>query len=97
MNCLLGIRREWGRIVIDPVMPASLDGLEAEMEIMNRCVTFVYHVREECCGPKRIIVHGTDITLSPVKNQYRADGVAVDEAIFADMPQDGENRIEVYL
>jgi 1,2-beta-oligoglucan phosphorylase len=57
MTHLLGIRREWGRLIIDPVMPASLDGLEASMIIYGRTVTFVYHVREGCCsGPKRITV-----------------------------------------
>ena len=97
MTCLLGIRREWGSIVIDPVMPASLDGLEAEMKIMDRCVTFVFHIGDECCGPKRISVNGTDIALAPVESQYRAGGVAVDEAIFTEMPPEGENRVEVYL
>jgi len=67
------------------------------MIIMGRCITFKYHVREECYGPKRITVNGTDISHTPVENQYRAGGVAIDAAIFTDLPPNRENRVDVYL
>ena len=97
MTHLLGIRREWGRLIIDPVMPASLDGLEASMIIMGRTVTFVYHVIEGCCSPKRITVNGSDVVFTPVENQYRPGGAAVDERVFEGMPSGSEDRVEIYL
>ena len=97
MTHLLGIRREWGRIIIDPVLPASLNGLEVSMRIMDRAVTFVYHIREGCCGPKRITVKGRDVAVTPVENQYRPGGASLDEAIFAGMPSGSENKVEIYL
>ncbi len=97
MTHLLGIRREWGRIIIDPVMPASLDGLEASMTIMSRTITFVYHIREGCCGPKRITANERDVAFTPVENQYRHGGAALDESVFAGMPAENENRVGIYL
>jgi cellobiose phosphorylase len=94
---LLGIRREWGRFVIDPVMPASLDGIEASLIIMGRTVTFVYHVIEGCSGPKRITVNGRDVAFTPVENQYRPCGAAVDESLFEGMLPGSENRVDIYL
>ncbi|HQG22263.1 MAG TPA: amylo-alpha-1,6-glucosidase [Bacteroidales bacterium] len=97
MTHLLGIRREWGRFVIDPVMPASLDGIEASLIIMGRTVTFVYHVIEGCSGPKRITVNGRDVAFTPVENQYRPCGAAVDESLFEGMLPGSENRVDIYL
>ena len=97
MRHLLGIRREWSRLIIDPVMPVSLDGLEASMIIKDRPVTFAYRVREGCCGPKRITVNGKDIAFNSVENRYRPGGVALDETLFTGMLSDTGNRIEVYL
>ena len=97
MTHLLGIRREWGRLTIDPVMPASLDGLEASMIIYGRPVTFVYSVREGSSGPKRITVNGKDILFTPVENRYRPGGVALEETLFTGMLSETENRIEIYL
>ena len=37
---LLGLRVESGNIIIDPVMPFSMDGLSASMDFMGHPVTF---------------------------------------------------------
>jgi cellobiose phosphorylase len=97
MNHLLGIRREWGRIIIDPVMPAPLDGLEATMTILDRTVTFVYHVLDGSYGPKQITANGSDVPLIPVYNPYRQGGVALEETLFTGMPADSKNRVDIYL
>jgi cellobiose phosphorylase len=78
MTHLLGLRWEWNRIIIDPVMPASLDGLEASLTITDRPVTFVYLGREGCCGPKRITVNVKDVEFTTVENQYSAGGASID-------------------
>jgi cellobiose phosphorylase len=97
MAHLLGIRREWGRLIIDPVMPASLDGLEASMIIYGLPMTFVYRVSEGSSGPKRITVNGRDIPFTPIENRYRPGGVALDETLFTGMLSETEIRIEIYL
>jgi len=44
---LLGFRLEYGNVIIDPVMPHSLDGFSASLEIMGGTVTFNYAVKED--------------------------------------------------
>jgi cellobiose phosphorylase len=97
MTHLLGIRREWGRYVIDPVLPAALDGLKATVMIEERMVTFTYIVREDSCGPKRIVVNGREQNLMPEPNPYRAGGVIIDSKVFTDLPADRTSTVEIYL
>ncbi len=94
---LLGIRLEWGRVIIDPVMPGSIDGLKATMKIMTRDVTFIYHVNDGCYGPERVSVNGKEIPLMPAGNPYRPGGVAVGADVFMELLSDGKNMVEIYL
>ncbi len=94
---LLGLRIEWGNVIIDPVMPYSLDGFIAGMEVLGRTVTLVYNVREGNYGPKRIVINGMETTAGEEENPYRRGGAVLEEAVFLAMPEKGENRIEVWL
>lgn len=97
MTNLLGIRREWGRYIIDPVLPHALDGLKARVKIEDRMVTFTYHVSQGNCGPKRIVVNGRELNLNPEPNPYRAGGAIIDDVVFSGMPADRINTAEIYL
>lgn len=97
MTQLLGIRREWGRYIIDPVLPAALDGLKATLKIDDRIVTFTYHVWDDSCGPKRIVVNGRELKLTPEPNPYRTGGVIIDNNVFSDLPEGCTNTAEIYL
>ncbi|MDF1559081.1 MAG: amylo-alpha-1,6-glucosidase [Bacteroidales bacterium] len=94
---LLGLRIEWGNVIIDPVMPYSLDGFMAGMEVLGRSVTLVYNVREGNYGPKRIVINGTEVTAGEEENPYRRGGAVLKQGVFPAMPKKGENRIEVWL
>lgn len=94
---LLGIRREWGRYVIDPVLPPLLDGLKATVNIADRLVTFTYHVRRGSYGPWRIMVNGMEIGTMPDPNPYRSGGVVVDDEVFSNLPADRQNTADIYL
>ncbi|MFN2313558.1 MAG: hypothetical protein ABR531_03825, partial [Bacteroidales bacterium] len=94
---LLGLRIEWGKMIIDPVMPYSLDGFKASMEILARTVTLIYHVREGNYGPKRIVINGMETAAGEEENPYRRGGAVLEEGVFSAMPEKGENRIEVWL
>src|SRR5262249_23918476 len=48
-ECLLGIRRRKSMLVVDPVMPKSLDGLRAHVELCGKPVSVVYHAAERGC------------------------------------------------
>src|SRR5262245_15892837 len=55
---LLGLRIEFGNLILDPVLARSLDGLEATLRFRGRPVTFVYRVRGPGFGPQTITIQG---------------------------------------
>ena len=52
----LGIRQDRGDLILDPVMPASMDGLHFDYEFAGTPVTFVYHVTGNSVS--RIVMNG---------------------------------------
>jgi cellobiose phosphorylase len=94
---LLGLRIELGNVIIDPVMPYSLDGFKAGMEVLGRSVTLTYHVREGNYGPKRIVINGMETPAGEEENPYRRGGAVLETGVFLAMPEKGENRVDIYL
>jgi 1,2-beta-oligoglucan phosphorylase len=74
---LLGLRREAENVIVDPVMPRSLDGLSASMKLGGRPVTFRYAVREGTFGPKAISIDGKAVELTREQNKYRQGGAVI--------------------
>jgi cellobiose phosphorylase len=94
---LLGLRRSYGRTVIDAVVPPELDGMTARTRLLGREVEFVYHVSGAGAGPKRIRVNGRAIEFEREANPYREGGALIgDEALEAalDRPR---NVVEIEL
>lgn len=81
VGCLLGIRCETSRLVIDPVLPRALDGLRVAMRIAGRPVEIVYEVGPAGCGPTAIEANGAPLAFERGANPYRTGAaiVALDE------------------
>ena len=94
---LLGLRVESGKVIIDPVMPKSMDGLSASLTLMGHPVTFRYAVKEGNFGPTAIRVNGTPIQFSHEKNIYRKGGAVIPAGQFSAILDKLENTIEVTL
>ncbi|MCI8601384.1 MAG: cellobiose phosphorylase [Oscillospiraceae bacterium] len=67
---LLGVRFEQDALVIDPVLPASMDGLRLTLCCFGRPCAFVYRAGRE----KGLSCGGKALPASPVGNPYRAGG-----------------------
>ena len=52
LRCLLGLRLERGRLVIDPVIPPDLDGLQADLELDGHAVEVSYRVGARLWSPR---------------------------------------------
>ncbi|HEY7495490.1 MAG TPA: hypothetical protein VIH59_30840, partial [Candidatus Tectomicrobia bacterium] len=50
-QCFLGLHREKSVLHLDPVIPASLDGLQAEIELAGRTVRLIYCIDGAGYGP----------------------------------------------
>jgi cellobiose phosphorylase len=94
---LLGLRRELGNVIIDPVMPRSLDGLTASMKLLGRSATLKYVISEGTFSPKAVTVNGRPVEFTREGNKYREGGAVIraDQLLAAlDWP---ENTVEVRL
>jgi cellobiose phosphorylase len=96
-ECLLGLRRERSRLIIDPVLPPSLDGLRAEVELAGNRLHIVYRVGAAGHGPARLVLNGGDLPFSREPNPYRAGGVAVAMADLAGRLGSGDDELVIYL
>ncbi len=94
---LLGLRIEWGNVIIDPVMPYSLDGLTVSMNFIGRQVSFRYDVRVNTSGPEKIRINGRNADYSAEYNPYRRGGAVIPASLFLDMLDRPDNRVDIYL
>jgi CRISPR-associated protein Csx3 len=77
VTSLLGVRREGGVLVIDPVIAPDLSGLRAEVSVLGRRVKVEYRVDRRGYSPQAVVLNGRRLTFDRVDNPYRAGGVAI--------------------
>ena len=90
-------RVEGGKVIIDPVLPFSLDGLTASMNFMDRRLLLRYQVKQNNFGPRTIHINGRELEMTHEENPYRPGGAVISAATFSAMLDRPENRIDIYL
>lgn len=97
-SCLAGVRESFGDVVFDPVLPRSLDGLEASTHLLGRPVRLRYSVRHGTSAPRAIVVNGTAVARAATEeNPYRPGGWRVAGSELASLFRPDDNRIEIEL
>jgi cellobiose phosphorylase len=94
---LLGLRIEFGKLIIDPVLARSLDGLEAALRFRGRRVVFGYHVEGPGFAPRAISVNGKAAQFDHEDNPYRRGGAVMPLEGFMAMLEAGDNRVEIQI
>jgi 1,2-beta-oligoglucan phosphorylase len=94
---LLGLRIEWGNVIIDPVMPFLFDGFTVMMDFIGFLVTFRYSVKEANFSPKSVSINGKVIKFPSVENKYRNGGAGIPINQFLEILRHGENFVEVRI
>lgn len=94
---LLGLRTESGNIILDPVLPYSLDGFSASVEFLGHSTTFRYTVKENNFSPKEISVNGEKIKFINEINSYRKGGAVIPAEQFLSMLNRKENIVEINI
>ena len=94
---LLGLRLERGRLVIDPVIPARLNGLRAELALVGHTFEITYQIRSAGCGPLAVRLNGVELDFERGDSPYRpgAAEVALDD--FRAGLNPGTNRLQIEL
>jgi len=94
---LLGIRKEFGKLIIDPVLNNAMNGLTAKLYIQGKPVSFIYKIESGNYSPKIIRINGTVLNFSIESNQYRKGGAVLDMNEVLKNLDTFENKVEVIL
>ncbi|MGP0587256.1 GH36-type glycosyl hydrolase domain-containing protein [Paenibacillus timonensis] len=92
----LGIRQEEGNLVIDPVLPESLNHMRFSFVVQGVKVEFVYHLTNRD-SIERITMNGQELHFEYTDNRYRAGGACIQHDEFESLVQSGRNIIEIYM
>lgn len=97
-SCLLGVRESFEDVVFDPVLPLSLDGLEAEATLCGRPVTLHYRVGENGFAPRALTINGVSCDISRREaNPYRPGGVLIAQTRLQTLLRMTNNHIAIDL
>jgi cellobiose phosphorylase len=98
INRLFGIRRYEGRVIIDPVLPPSMNGVELRLDWNGKRVRWIYRVIEQSFAPHSVVVNGVALVdCQRVPHPYRKGGLAVDAVRFDATLDASENTVEIHL
>jgi len=95
---MLGLRRHFEQLILDPVLPLALDGLEAQIPWENHHLHLRFSIKHACHTPRAATLNGTSLHplgLSP--NPYRSGGWLLDAGAFRHLLRPNQNLLEVAL
>lgn len=90
----LGIRQENGNMVIDPILPAKLDGLQFQYKFWGKKMTFHYHFTND---ERKIHMNGKQVETSLTLNRYREGGLMVQKELAEKHLNSDRNVIDIWL
>lgn len=94
---LLGLQIEFGKLIVDPVIPRSMDGLAASMDLLGHPVTFRYSVKFNCHSPESITINGKEVPFTLEQNKYRSGGAVIPVDSFLARLDRKDNLVEIRL
>ena len=94
---LLGLRPELGKVIIDPVIPNSMDGLSATIDFMGHALTLNYSVKHDNFSPKKITINGKPVDFTLEENKYRKGGAVIPSDLFLSLLDLQMNIVEITL
>jgi 1,2-beta-oligoglucan phosphorylase len=94
---LLGLRTESGNVILDPVIPHSLNGLTASIYFLGRNTTFKYKVVESQFSPRAVSINGIAAKFTYEDNKFRRGGAVIHVSKFLAMLNQQDNIVEILL
>jgi len=91
----LGLSRESQGLGIDPVMPASLDGLRVETTLLDRRVEVVYRVQDPGHGVQALQLNGKGVAFARETNPYRLGAARVSRDALLESLTEGNNVLTI--
>jgi cellobiose phosphorylase len=97
LQCFLGIRPRKSFLVLDPVIPQTLDGLRIDTELAGGRVEVIYHIAKKGCGPLTANLNGTDLPFTRGINPYRTGAAEIPMKAVRERMKDSNNRLDLSL
>ena len=97
LRCLLGLRWERQRLLIDPVMPASLDGLRAQLLLAGHRFDLRYRVSGTGAGASALLLNGAALPFARGANRYRCAAAEVDMDLLLSRLRPGSNELVITI
>ncbi len=94
---MLGLRRSGNRVVFDPVLPAALNGLEVDWELLGKPVRICYKIDDGTPGPRSITVNGQTPPAVRLDQPYRTGGLAIECRALDRLLSEKTNTIVIHL
>ena len=97
LQSFLGLRWERSILVVDPVIPKSLNGLRVEMKLGGYPVEVIYHIEGYGYGPRVVNLNGADLPFTRVANPYRIGAARISMAAVRQRLTTEANRLTVQI
>jgi 1,2-beta-oligoglucan phosphorylase len=97
MRRLLGLNYEAEALLIDPVMPPELDGLQVETQLLDRPFKLHYRIGSAGCGVNAVTLNDHSLPFASSSNRYRRGGALISWAQIRERLDSQHNvlRIEI--
>jgi cellobiose phosphorylase len=97
IQCFLGITIEHDSVIIDPVLPASLDGMSVRMTVSGREIRITYRVDRTGRGPVSVNLNGEDLDFVHLPNPYRTGAARIPRKTFESALTGSDDSLVVWL
>ncbi|WP_052092267.1 GH36-type glycosyl hydrolase domain-containing protein [Paenibacillus sp. FSL H7-0357] len=91
---ILGIRFTADSLIIDPVLPASLDGLRFTYQCFGRTLQFVYHIGSGSTRTPELRSEGNAVAGQILSNPYRPGALSIPASTVLALP---DEELHIYL
>jgi cellobiose phosphorylase len=97
MRRLLGLNHEAQYLLLDPVMPPELDGLQIHISLLNRPLELRYRIGSGGCGVTAVSLNAQPLTFDTSSNAYRRGGARLSWSLLRERLQANDNVLEVRI
>jgi cellobiose phosphorylase len=97
MQCFLGLRWGTSTLVVDPVIPKALDGLQVKLNLAGHLYEVTYYIKGAGCGPTSVILNSVALPFTRGANPYRTGGAEIPMVTAQQHLTEGSNQLTVYI
>lgn len=95
---VLGLREHFDDVLLDPVLPRSVDGLTFDLDYAGKAVRYVYRVQGNGFSPREVRVNGRVLTSERYsENPYRRGGMLIPKRDFITALDQEKNVVEIHI